>query len=389
MKSQIKLGTLFGVELGLHYSWFVIALLIMFSLVAQFHMTNHNWSNAVVWAAAILTSVLFFAGLIAHEMSHAMVAKARGLPVHKITLFLLGGMAQIESEPADPFTEFWMGIAGPIASAVIGLALLGIAWAMGWVLWSPPHTPSIAILVWLGYINLALGAFNMIPGFPLDGGRVLRAILWWTTHNAVRSTRIAAQIGRLVGIGFIAYGLLAFFSGNGFGGIWLAFIGWFLLQAAGSSLVHLQASVVLRGVRVRDVMSRDCPSVPGDISLQQFVDEHLLSTGRRCYLVLDGQQMAGLITTHEVRAVERSQWPFVTVRQAMRPVDALHSLGPDASAMEALEMMSREDVNQLPVVLDGYLQGTVSRGHLLQVLQSRSEVLGTGGRNDPEDRRVA
>jgi Zn-dependent protease/predicted transcriptional regulator len=375
MKAQVKLGTLFGVELGLHYSWFVIALLIVFSLVSQFHSVNRDWSERVVWSAAILTAVLFFAGLIAHEMSHAIVAKARGLPVHKITLFLLGGMAQIESEPADASTEFWMGIAGPIASALIGCALLGLALLSGWTLRTQPQTPGLAILVWLGYINLALAAFNMIPGFPLDGGRVLRAILWWVTGNANRSTRIAAQVGRLVGVLFVAYGILNYFGGRGINGLWLAFIGWFLLQAAGSSLVQVKASALLRGVRVRDVMSRDCPTVDGSMDLQRFVDEHLLTAGRRCYLVVDGQHVAGLITPHEVRAVERSRWPVVPVREAMRPVSTIHSLSPDASALQALEMMSREDVNQLPVVEDGQLEGTVSRGHLLQVLQARSEIM--------------
>ena len=376
MKAQIKLGTVFGVELGLHYSWLVIALLIMFSLVAQFHAVNRDWSESVVWGSAIVTSVLFFAGLFAHELSHALVAKARGLPIHKITLFLLGGVAQIEKEPADPSTEFWMGIAGPIASGIIGLALLAIAWASGWIPWTPARTPGIAILVWLGYINLALAAFNMIPGYPLDGGRVLRAIIWGITHNANRSTRIAAQVGRLVGLGFIAYGILSFFGGNGFGGIWLAFIGWFLLQAAAASLLQLDASALLRGLRVKDVMSQDCSLVDGKMNLQEFVDEQLLRTGRRCFLVTEDHRVAGLITPHEVRNIERSRWPLVSVREAMRPIDTIHSLSPDAPAMQALETMGREDVNQLPIVVDGRLEGIVSRGHLVQVLHSRAELLG-------------
>lgn len=374
--SQIKLGKILGVEIGLHYSWFVIAMLIMFSLAAQFHSVNRNWSEGLIWGCAAVTAILFFAGLITHELSHAMVARARGLPIHKITLFLLGGMAQIEAEPADAATEFWMGIVGPITSAIIGVVLLGIAMAVGWVFRTPPQTPATAILVWLGYINLALAAFNMIPGFPLDGGRVLRAILWAITHNANKSTRIAAGVGQIVGLLFITYGIFTFFTGNGIGGLWLAFIGWFLLQAAGASLMQLQAGALLRGLRVRDVMSRDCPAVEGAMSLQQFVDEQLLPTGRRCFLVLDHQHVAGLITPHELRSVERTQWPFISVRQAMKPVDTVHSLAPDAPALQALEMMGREDVNQLPVVENGELEGTVSRGHLLQVLQSRAEILG-------------
>ena len=211
MKSQIKLATVFGVELGLHYSWFIIALLITFSLAAQFHATNAGWGNGTIWAAAILTGILFFACLFAHELSHALVAKARGIPIHKITLFLLGGMAQIEGEPSRPSTEFWMGIIGPITSGVIGLILLAIATAFAWRPGATPGTPGLAILVWLGYINLALGAFNMIPGFPLDGGRVLRSIIWGITKDARRSTQIAARVGQIVAVLFIAYGVFNFF----------------------------------------------------------------------------------------------------------------------------------------------------------------------------------
>jgi Zn-dependent protease len=362
--------------LGLHYSWFVIALLIMFSLVAHFHAVNRDWSETVVWGAAILTAILFFACLFAHELSHALVANARGLPIHKITLFLLGGIAQIEKEAPDAGSEFWMAIAGPIASGVIGLVLLVFARTLGWVPLTPARTPSVAILAWLGYINLALCVFNMIPAFPLDGGRVLRATLWWITGNADRATRIAAQLGQLIGVGFIAYGIFfSLFGTGGFGGIWFAFIGWFVLQSAGASLMHMRAGALLRGLTVRDVMSLDCPSVDGSMGLQEFVYEQLLKTGRRCFLVVDDHRVDGLITAHEVRNIERSRWPLVSVREAMRPVATIHSLSPDVPAMQALEIMGREDVNQLPVVANGRLEGIVSRAHLLQVIHSRSEVL--------------
>ncbi len=381
MKANIKLGTVFGVELGLHYSWIVIALLIVFSLAAQFHQVNSNWSDAVVWSAAILTSLLFFAGLFAHELSHAMVARARGLPVHKITLFLLGGMAQLEQEPADASTEFWMAIAGPIASGVIGVILLGLARASGWVPWTTAQTPGVAILVWLGYINLVLGAFNLVPGFPLDGGRVLRACIWWVTGSADRSTKIAAHIGQLIGAGFIAFGLISFFGKGGFGGLWFALIGWFLLQAAGASIMQVQVGSLLRGMRVSDVMSQDCPSVSASMGLQEFVDEQLLKTGRRCFLVVEDRGVenhgvVGLITPHEVRNLDRARWPFLTVHDAMRPIDEVHSLPPDAPALQAMEMMGRQDVNQIPIVMGGQLQGIVTRAHLLQVIHSRSELLG-------------
>src|SRR5919198_3187698 len=225
MQAHIKLGRLFGVEIGLHYSWVLIALLIMLSLAGHFDAIHPEWGSGVIWTVAILTGLLFFAALVVHELSHAVVAKARGLPVRSITLFALGGVASIEKEAVDPKTEFFMGIVGPITSAAIGAACLILAWALGWTPRETPDFPPVAMLVWLGYINMALALFNMIPGFPLDGGRVLRAIIWWITGNASRSTRIAAGVGQLVAFLFILVGLFRFFNGAVFAGLWLTFIG--------------------------------------------------------------------------------------------------------------------------------------------------------------------
>lgn len=374
MKSQIKIGTVFGVELGLHYSWFVIALLITFSLVAQFHAVNREWSDVLVWSTATLTGVLFFACLFAHELSHAVVAKARGIPVHKITLFLLGGVAQIEKEASDAKTEFWMAIVGPFTSGVLGLILLALARLSGWLLWSSATTPGTALLVWLGYINLGLAAFNMIPGFPLDGGRVLHAILWWAMDDAERSTRAAAFVGQIIAVLFIGFGILRFFQGAGLGGLWIAFIGWFLLQAASASYMHVRMRTLLRGLRVKQVMSADYRSVDPDTSLQDFVHKQLLPTGRRCFLVIDDSRLLGLITPNEIRAVEPQTWPYTRVREVMRSGYRIHVVPPEMPATEALETMAREDINQLPVVSNGQVEGIVTRAHLLQVVQARSDL---------------
>src|SRR6185436_8100536 len=247
MKAQIKLGRIFGVEIGLHYSWFIIALLITLSLASQFSLTNPEWSDNLRWGLAIITAVLFFAAIIAHELSHALVAKARGLPVRSITLFALGGVAQIEKEAADAKTEFWMGIIGPITSLVIGAICLAITVALGWTPPEFPKRPLPAMLMWLGYINIGLGIFNLIPGFPLDGGRVLRGILWWITGNAKRATMIASRVGQFIAFGFIVLGIARFFGGAGFGGLWIAFIGWFLLNASRESYAQVAITEGLRG----------------------------------------------------------------------------------------------------------------------------------------------
>ena len=218
MHSQIRLGRIFGVEIGLHYSWIVIALLIVFSLAGYFRETNSQWGDGVVLITAVATGVLFFAAIVAHELAHSVVAKSRGLPVKSITLFALGGVAQIEKDAPDAKTEFWIAIIGPITSFVIGGILLALSLASGWALMETPKTPLLAMMVWLGYINIVLGAFNLVPGFPLDGGRVLRAIAWWVTGDGARATRIAARVGQTVALFFIITGIYRLFAGAGFAG---------------------------------------------------------------------------------------------------------------------------------------------------------------------------
>jgi Zn-dependent protease/predicted transcriptional regulator len=374
MEAQIKLGRIFGIQVGLHYSWVIIALLVTLSLAGHFSTHNPEWGRGVIWASAIVTSLLFFAAIIVHELSHAAVAKMRDLPVRSITLFALGGVALIEKEAADAKTEFWMGIAGPITSALIGFVCLVVAFLLGWAPESGPQTPPIAILMWLGYINIALAIFNMIPGFPLDGGRVLRAIIWWISGDATRATRIAARVGQFVAFAFIIWGIFRFFAGEGLGGLWITLIGWFLLDAARASYAQVMTGESLRGLRVRDVMATDCPVVDGRFNLQTLADEYLLRSGRRCFIVEEDGRIVGLITPHEVKEIERTKWPYTTVDDVMRPLDQLHTIAANTPLAEALERMGREDVNQLPVVEDGRVAGIISRSHIVQVLQTRAEL---------------
>jgi Zn-dependent protease/predicted transcriptional regulator len=374
MKAQIKLGRIAGIEIGLHYSWFIIAVLITLSLVGEFHALNPEWGEGVIWTTAIATSLLFFASIVAHELSHSAVARARHLPVRAITLFALGGVAQIEREADTASTEFWMGIAGPISSALIGVLCLGLAAALGWPLGGNPLTPLQAMLMWLGYINISLAIFNLVPGFPLDGGRVLRGIIWWATGDGVRATRIAARVGQIVAFGFILIGLWRFFHGAGLGGLWIAFIGWFLMDAARASRAEVEISQMLRGVRVADLMETDCLEVDGNENLETFVYEHLLRTGKRCFLVRNGHDIEGIITPQEIKETNRARWRYLTVAEVMRPLDQLRAATPDTPVSEAMEMMAREDVNQLPVVKDGHVKGFISRGGILRLLQTRAEL---------------
>ena len=374
MHAQIRLGRIAGISIGLHYSWFIIAFLITLSLIGRFSAVMPKWSSATVWSAAIVTGLLFFVALLLHELAHSLLAKSRGLRVRAITLFALGGVSQIESEAPDAKSEFWIAIVGPLASLVIGIVCLLLARSTGWILNSEPRTPISAVLVWLGYINLMLAAFNLVPGYPLDGGRVLRALIWWNTHSIDRSTRIAARVGQVVAFLFIFLGLYQFFLGKNFGGLWLAFIGWFLLDASRSSYAQVEITEGIRDRRVSDIMDRDFSAVEAHLSLQDFVHRYLLASGRRCFVVVQDNNLTGLITTKEVSGVERDRWPQTSVQSVMRPLSQLRTVMPDTPAIRALEIMSREDINQLPVVSDGQLVGLFSRSSVMGFLRNRAEL---------------
>jgi Zn-dependent protease/CBS domain-containing protein len=369
MEAQIKLGRMFGIAIGLHYSWFIIAFLITLSLATHFGMAHPGWTAAVVWLSAALTGLLFFVGLLLHEMAHALTARARDLPVAGITLFALGGVSLIERESQDAKSEFLIGIVGPLTSALVGAGCLGIAYTLGWSAQAGPATPAESVLVWLGYINFALAVFNMIPGFPLDGGRVLRSIVWGVTGDPSRATRIAARGGQVVGFLFIVYGLTQFLGGAGVGGLWLVLIGWFLLGAAGSSVGRLKAMDMLRDLRAGDLMTRECGLVESRTSVADFVSGSLLRTGRRCFLVSDDGGVSGLITLGDLESLPREEWERTPLERVMRPLGDMRSVSPETPASEVFEAMTSQDVHQVPVVARGRLEGVVSRGDLMRALE--------------------
>ena len=375
MQAQIQLGRVFGIRIGLHYSWILIAVLIVYSLSGQLAAVHRGWSPGVVWGTAILTALLFFVCILLHELGHSVVAQSRGIRVPSIVLFALGGVSQMERESPDAKTEFWMALAGPLVSFALSFLCLGSAYAMGWRgPSSRAGSPGMEMLGWLGVINFSLGAFNLIPAYPLDGGRVFRAAAWWVTHSIERATRIASSVGQVFAFLFILAGLWEFFHGQGFGGLWIAFIGWFLLDAARSSRVQAEIMHALAGVKVRDVMERNCAVIDATTNLQTLVDEHLLRTGQRCFIVQKGGHIDGLITAADISRVERRMWPLTTVEQAMRPLAQLRVVSPDAPVVQALETMARENVNQLPVASNGHLEGILSRAHLLEILRTRAQL---------------
>jgi Zn-dependent protease/CBS domain-containing protein len=374
LRGGIPIGKAFGISLRLHYSWFFIFALVTWALAAAYFPSEYpSWSLSARIAAGLITSILFFASVLVHELMHSIVSQRQGVPVQSITLFFLGGVSQITSEPKQPGDEFRMAIVGPLSSLVIGGILLGVYYQ-----WRTVDTFAVqfvtGIAYWLGFINVFLGVFNLIPGFPLDGGRVLRSLIWWRSRNLTSATRIASNVGRAVGFVLIFIGIWFIFTGNWFDGIWLALIGWFLESAAVGSYQQLLMQEMLKGHVVSEVMSTDCAVVPPDMTIDHLVNGNILSSGRRCFPVGSGSEIMGLMTLHNVKEVPRDQWATETVKEAMTPFDKLKWVRPDEELSSVLRILTQDDINQVPVVQDNKIIGMVSRENLLNFVHVRSRL---------------
>lgn len=366
---SIKVTKVQGIEVGIHYSWFIIFALITFSLTARFASAHPQWTLAEHYMVGIATSLLFFGSILVHELAHSFVALAKGIPVRSITLFVFGGIAQIGREPNRPMTEFQIAIAGPIASA-----LLAVGFGTAAYLGGDEFERLSALASWLGWINLMIALFNLIPGFPLDGGRVFRATLWHMTGSLTKATRIAAGAGQGIGYVLLFLGILTGFTVNWFSGLWLAFIGWFLMNAAQESVVQVSVRSALSGLTAEDVMSRDCPIVSRQMSLAELVRDHVLRTGQRCFTVTDGNRLEGLVTLHHIKAVPQERWAQVSVGETMMPLSQVRVVAPDKPLLEVFQLLEGQDVNQVPVAAGDRLMGMITRDHLLRVLAAKMEL---------------
>ncbi|HSF70314.1 MAG TPA: site-2 protease family protein [Nitrospira sp.] len=374
MQPSLRLGRVVGIEIGIHYTWLLIGVLIAASFIGYLTDAHGLWPARIIWSAAIVISGLFFMSVMAHELAHALVARVFGIQVRTITLFALGGVTRIEKQAATPAAEFWMGLMGPLVSAAIGMTCgwLGAWWGRGSDMRSVQPLP--VILLSLSSLNLMLAVFNLIPGFPLDGGRILRAFLWWIGGDENRATRISARSGQGVALAMFGMGLWEFLSAESLSGIWLGLLGWFLLDAATASYLQAEVLTGLGTIKVGDLMSHECPSVPADLPLQRFADEYVLQTGRRCYAVEDGGTVVGMITPADLRKVDRGRWDETPVVRIAHRLHELRSVSPETPIVEALQTMGREDINQMPVIRAGRMEGMLSRSHILHALQTRSEV---------------
>ncbi len=386
MRSGIKVARLFGIDIFVDWSWIFIFLLVTWNLAGGVFPQYHpEWGLALDLGLAVVASILFFLSVLAHELAHSVVAVAQGLPVRSITLFLFGGVSNIQREPQSPRTEFLMAIVGPLTSVLIGVAALILGVIANGSLPSSSllnplgalsgMNPVATMLFWLGPINIILGIFNMIPGFPLDGGRVLRSILWGITGSVRTATRLATWVGHLVAWVFILAGVSMVFGvnipffGTGFiSGLWLAFIGWFLNQAASQSYQQVVVQDLLEGIPVSRFMRANLPAVSSNQTVSQLVDDTLMNSDERSFPVMDGDQMVGVVGIDDIRKAPRAEWDTTPISKIMTPRSELDTLTPREDVSEALNAFSSKDVAQLPVIQDGHVVGMLRRSDIMRWL---------------------
>lgn len=368
MDTHIKLGTIWGVSIGLHNSWFLVFGLVTLSLATgYFPMEYPDLPTTAAWILGAITGVLFFGSVLAHELGHVWVALRERIPVRGITLFLFGGVAQIEDEPRTAGAEFRVAIAGPVVSLALA-ALFEVIYLLDRGISSYLAAPSI----WLARINLILALFNLIPGFPLDGGRVLRAVVWRITDSRIRATRIAGTVGRLVAYGFMGLGLFQMLAGGFFNGLWLLFIGWFLLNAARQAVFQSVLEEQLAGVTVGQIMTRDCAPVAPDVRVKEMVEDRMMLRGQRCFFVIGDAAASAVLTAEDLLAIPRDRWATVTAGEVAQAGEAHARLPASSDVFAALRLMEAQSSDQLPVVENDQLVGMVSRDQILKMLQMRT-----------------
>jgi Zn-dependent protease/predicted transcriptional regulator len=367
-RSGIKIGQVFGIPIFLHLSWILIFGLITYSLVDEYGARYPQWTSGQLWSLGVITSLLFFGSVLFHELSHSVVARYYRIPVASITLFFFGGIASITRDPERPGQEFLMAAAGPASSYV----LAGAFWLLA--LATPADSMPNVLANWLAGTNALLATFNLLPGFPLDGGRVFRSIVWGITKNYSKSTRIASRVGQGIAYAMMAFGLYtAFVLHSSVNGVWFVFLGWFLLTAARQSYQQVEAQGALQGLRAADVMTSDMPTVGRDLSLDEYSRE-VSRTGRRAHLVVSDGKLAGFMRVEILQAVPREDWPSTSVQAVMIPREKLAWTAPDEPVLSVLERMRSANVDQLAVIREDNVVGLVTRDSILRVVQARTEL---------------
>lgn len=368
MKTTWRIGKVFGIDIKIDSSWLIIFALVIWTLAGTYFPEQYpQWPTWLHWTVGVITSILFFGSVLGHELAHSLVAIGQGEGVHSITLFIFGGVARLTEEPDEPLKELLMAIVGPLFSMATG-----IAFGVLWFLTRGLIQPLSALAQYLAMINVTLALFNLIPGFPLDGGRVLRALIWGLSGNLKMATRLATWAGQGIAFLFMLGGTWQIFGGGWLDGLWFIFIGWFLYNAATSGYRQMLVREMMGEVRAGDLMTTDFATVSGDITLQQLVDEYVLRRREHSFLVADGSLLRGIICLHDVKTVPRERWPSTRVGEVMTPWAELETVSPGDDGSAVLARLNARDIRQLPVVEGERLIGLLRRSDVLRYLQVRT-----------------
>ncbi|MHB9105624.1 MAG: site-2 protease family protein [Armatimonadota bacterium] len=370
----MRIGQISGINISIDYSWlFIFALFVFLLGGSYFPLTAPGFPRGWYWLAAVVTTILFFASVVAHELAHSIVARRSGLPIHTITLFFFGGVSQLEDEPHSPWDEFKVAIVGPLTSVVLAGLFFVLALLLG------PQTSRLIIVAvtYLWFINLALAIFNLLPGFPLDGGRVFRAIAWRATGNLMRATYLASMVGQAFGWLFIIAGVAGAFLIRGFflNGLWFAFIGWFLLNAARSSYQQVVMRESLSQVPVQDILNPNVQALAPEMSVDQLVREYFLRESASALPVEEEGRLIGIISVDDVQRVPRERWAVTPIRDILQPVTDEQVLHPGDDAWDAINRMQQTARDRVLVVEpDGHVDGIVTRSAIFRWLQTHTRL---------------
>lgn len=370
MRTSWRIFTIFGIEIRIDSSWLLIFGLITWALGGHYYPSQYtHWPLWQYWLVGLITSLLLFSSVLAHEMTHSLVARSRGEEVRSITLFLFGGVAEIAEEPGTPAKEFAIALVGPISSLIIAALFFGLWYGMQGI------NESIAAMArYLSFINAILALFNMLPGFPLDGGRVLRAIAWKVTGNLKRATRIASVTGQVIAFLLIFFGIWQILRGFFFNGLWIALIGWFIHSAAVRGYRQVLMKETLKDVRAKDLMDTAFETIDGSISVQELMEDHILRKKERSFLVIEAGTLAGIVCLEDVKAVPAEKRTETAVREIMTPREKLEAVSPEADGNQVLARLASGRINQVPVVQGNEIKGLVCRADILDFIHLRSEL---------------
>jgi Zn-dependent protease/predicted transcriptional regulator len=370
----VKLLRILGIQITLNYTWFIVFGLIAWSLASGYFPYHYpGLSPATQWVMGLLGAFFLFLSVLIHELTHSVLAKREGIEVKEITLFIFGGVSQLAKDPEDPKKELKVALGGPVSSLILAL----LFWALSIAVSQAPALSLVTgLLGYLAFVNLSLAVFNLIPGYPLDGGRVLRALYWQRTGNLKRATRVASATGKWVGTGIILLGLFWILRGNLIGGFWFVIIGMFLRSSAEGSYQQTLMKGGLEGVKVKELMSQGVTAVPPDLRIDRLVEDFYLTYKHITYPVVEGERIIGIITLKRVKEIPRDQWPEKRVEEVMVPLREELVVDPEADAVEALQKMIRTGEGRLPVVRSGRPVGMITRKDILTLLEIKTDLLG-------------